>query len=76
MIKNNTVVEIDEAAGMAKYMDVSACATRFGISERTWRRLVEKRKAPQPTRFGWLLRWPIAQIEEWEASQDPNRKKR
>ena len=76
MTKKNTVDENDEEAGMAKYIGLSACATRFGISQRTWRRLVDAGRAPKPIRLGWVLRWSIAQIEEWEATQEPNQEKR
>jgi predicted DNA-binding transcriptional regulator AlpA len=49
------------------YIDADECADRFGgISKRHWIRLVDSGRAPQPTRFGRLVRWSIASLEAWE----------
>jgi predicted DNA-binding transcriptional regulator AlpA len=49
-----------------KYLDVKACGTRYACSCRHWYRLVDSGRAPQPTRFGRLVRWSIATLEAWE----------
>ena len=50
-----------------KYLDVQGCSARYGFSDRHWFRLVDAGKAPPPTRFGRLVRWNVAVLEEWEA---------
>lgn len=54
------------AAQEAAFLDAAACAARYGISPRTWLRLVESGRAPSPTRFGRLVRWPVIALVEWE----------
>ena len=50
-----------------RYLDARECGARYGFSWRHWLRLVDGGKAPQPVRFGRLVRWPLASLEEWEA---------
>lgn len=50
-----------------RYIDADECAERFGgISKRHWIRLVDSGRAPQPTRFGRLVRWSLESLLEWE----------
>ena len=51
----------------AKFFDVDQCATRYGFSVEHWRRLVDAGKAPQPRRFGRLVRWATADLDSWDA---------
>lgn len=55
----------------AIYLDASQCGKRFGFSARHWIRLVDRRRAPQPIRFGRLTRWSVRTLEEWEADGCP-----
>ena len=51
-----------------RYIDADECAERFGgISKRHWNRLVDSGRAPQPTRFGRLVRWSLSTLVEWES---------
>lgn len=50
-----------------RYLDADACAVRYGFSRRHWLRLVDSGHAPQPTRFGRLVRWSLESLVEWEA---------
>ena len=50
-----------------RYCDADGCAIRYGFSRRHWMRLVDSGRAPQPTRFGRLVRWSIVMLTEWEA---------
>ena len=50
-----------------KFLDVKDCAGRYGLSPRTWWRLVDSGRAPQPTRFGRLVRWSLSALEAWES---------
>lgn len=59
------------AAGTPHFTDTDGCAARYACSPAHWRRLVDAGRAPQPTRFGRLVRWPIAALEEWEAAGCP-----
>ncbi len=51
----------------AKFFDVDQCATRYGFSVEHWRRLVDAGKAPQPRRFGRLVRWAATDLDAWDA---------
>lgn len=53
------------------YLDAEKCASRYGVSPSHWRRLVDAGKAPQPRRFGRLVRWAEADLGEWDASGNP-----
>ena len=53
-------------ASAKKYLDAKDCGIRYGCSWRHWLRLVDAGKAPQPTRFGRLVRWSQRSLEEWE----------
>ncbi len=51
-----------------RFLDADECAERFGgISKRHWNRLVDSGRAPQPTRFGRLVRWSLSTLVEWES---------
>jgi len=52
----------------SRYLASKACGDRYGFSKRHWLRLVEAGKAPQPTRFGRVVRWSIADLKQWEAA--------
>lgn len=54
-----------------KYLDSDQCGARYGFSGRHWQRLVDMGKAPKPTRFGRLVRWPIPTLEDWEQAGCP-----
>lgn len=56
---------------LAQYLDADGCAARYGFSPEHWRRLVDAGKAPQPTRFGRLVRWAIRSLDEWDADGCP-----
>lgn len=49
-----------------RYCDAADCAARYGFSRRHWLRLVDRGRAPQPTRFGRLCRWSLTTLEAWE----------
>ncbi len=55
----------------AKFLDAEGCAARYGFSPEHWRRLVDAGKAPAPRRFGRLVRWPEAGLDEWDAAGNP-----
>lgn len=50
------------------YLDSKACSLRYAVSQATWRRLVDCGKAPPPRRFGRLIRWPVKDLDEWDAA--------
>lgn len=58
-----------------KYVDAKGCGARYGISWRHWLRLVDSGRAPQPVRFGRLVRWSLACLESWEAAGCPSCRK-
>lgn len=53
------------------FLDAEGCAARYGFSPEHWRRLVDAGKAPLPRRFGRLVRWPEAELDEWDAAGNP-----
>jgi predicted DNA-binding transcriptional regulator AlpA len=57
-----------------QFLDARACAKRFGFSQRHWFRLVGTGRAPQPTRFGRLVRWHLPSLEQWESQGCPPRR--
>jgi len=54
-----------------QFLDAGGCAARYKFSQEHWRRLVDAGKAPQPTRFGRLVRWAIRALDEWDAAGCP-----
>ena len=64
----NTVSVLRADISAKRFFDAKECAARYGISWRTWLRLVDSGRAPQPTRFGRLVRWPLATLENWESN--------
>ena len=36
-----------------------------GISKRSWSRLVQQSRAPQPIHLGGCIRWRLSDIEQW-----------
>jgi predicted DNA-binding transcriptional regulator AlpA len=62
---NVTLTPADTSA--KKFLDAKECAVRYGVSWRHWLRLVDSGRAPQPTRFGRLVRWSRPALEAWEA---------
>ena len=36
-----------------------------GISKRSWTRLVQQSRAPQPIHLGGCIRWRLSDIEQW-----------
>jgi predicted DNA-binding transcriptional regulator AlpA len=57
--------------GPAKFLDADGCAARYGFSPEHWRRLVDAGKAPQPRRFGRLVRWADSDLDGWDAEGNP-----
>lgn len=55
----------------AKFLDAEGCAARYGFSPEHWRRLVDAGKAPAPRRFGRLVRWADADLDQWDADGNP-----
>jgi len=55
----------------AKFTDADGASARYGFSPEHWRRLVDAGKAPQPTRFGRLVRWAIRSLDEWDGDGCP-----
>jgi len=53
------------------FCNATACGERYGFSSRHWKRLVDAGRAPQPIRFGRLLRWNLATLEQWESNGCP-----
>lgn len=62
---------VAESLPSPRYFTADACAARYGFSPEHWRRLVDAGKAPQPSRFGRLVRWPVATLDQWDASGNP-----
>ena len=62
---------VDISVSAKKFLDVKECAVRYGMSSRTWIRLVDSGRAPQPTHFGRLVRWSLAVLEKWDADGCP-----
>lgn len=54
-----------------RYFDADDCGKRYRFSKRHWLRLVDAGKAPQPTRFGRLVRWSERTLDEWDAAGNP-----
>ncbi len=52
----------------SRYLASKACGDRYGFSKRHWLRLVDAGKAPQPTRFGRVVRWSLADLMQWEST--------
>ncbi len=62
-----TATALAQADALAKrFLDAKACGSRYSFSWRHWLRLVDAGRAPQPTRFGRLVRWSLDALEEWE----------
>ena len=59
-------------ASAKKYFDTKDCGARYGVSSRHWLRLVDSGRAPQPTRFGRLVRWSLVSLESWESAGCPS----
>lgn len=55
----------------AKFLDAERCGARYDFSPEHWRRLVDAGKAPQPTRFGRLVRWSEAALDDWDDAGNP-----
>jgi predicted DNA-binding transcriptional regulator AlpA len=55
----------------ASYLDANGCSARYGFSTEHWRRLVDAGKAPQPRRFGRLVRWAISDLASWDQAGNP-----
>jgi len=68
-------VSVVQVESPAKYLDAKGCGARYGFSWRHWLRLVDSGRAPQPTRFGRLVRWSLASLESWEAAGCPSCRK-
>jgi len=62
-----SATSIPADASAKRFLDAKGCGSRYGFSWRHWLRLVDAGRAPQPVRFGRLVRWPLASLEEWEA---------
>lgn len=69
MIANAAAERID--GQRERYCDVADCAARYGFSQRHWLRLVDRGRAPQPTRFGRLCRWSLTALDAWERDGCP-----
>lgn len=70
----NSETQIDTIAdGSGRTMlSVSDLAKRWGCSERHVRRMADAGRCPRPIKFGSLLKWPVAGIEQWEKDGCPN----
>ncbi len=75
MTKKNSVVGDSEQTDGIRYLDIRRCALRFGIDQRTWRRMVDKGEAPKPVRFGRAPRWSLDSLLRWESERDPNQER-
>jgi len=53
-------------------LTIDDLAALLGCSRRTVHRLIERGRVPKPCRFGSLLRWPRAQVDEWVARGCPD----
>jgi len=53
-------------------LSVTELAKRWGCSERHVRRMADAGRCPRPIKFGSLLKWPIALIEQWESDGCPH----
>jgi excisionase family DNA binding protein len=51
-------------------VDIRGAAAAWGISARSFRRLVARGKAPAPVRLGRLVRWRAADLEAWIAEMN------
>lgn len=70
--KSPTMLAITEAATPRRFFDADQCGHRYGFSKRHWIRLVDSGKAPQPTRFGRLVRWSLESLDQWDAAGCPS----
>jgi hypothetical protein len=52
----------------ALFLDEQACARRYGISTRSWRRMVDAGHAPSRVQFGRWCRWGVRVLEAWESA--------
>ena len=66
--RSTTLKEQMADASAKKFVNAKECAARYSISQRTWFRLVDSGRAPQPTRFGRLARWALSSLEVWESA--------
>ncbi len=48
-------------------LDVKAVAARLDVSTRTVYRLADAGQMPKPRRLGVLVRWSVAELDEWIA---------
>lgn len=53
-------------------LSVTDLAKRWGCSERHVRRMADAGRCPRPIKFGSLLKFPVAVIEQWESDGCPN----
>ncbi|QDT10197.1 hypothetical protein K239x_21520 [Planctomycetes bacterium K23_9] len=69
--KTSTANAITDGNGRAM-LDVPLLAKRWGVSEKSVRRMADAGRIPRPVKLLSMLRWPISQIEAWENSGCPN----
>ncbi len=50
----------------ACFLTAEQCARRYNVSKRHFLNLIEKGLAPESTRLGGSVRWPLARLAEWE----------
>ena len=62
----NVTNAVAERIGERTHIDADECAYRKNISKRHWIWLVDRGAAPQPIRLGRLVRWSLAELQEWE----------
>ena len=53
-------------------LSVRDLAKRWGCSDRHVRRMADAGRCPRPIKFGSLLKWPVALIEQWESDGCPH----
>ena len=69
MLKPKLTAAVERFYGNgAQYLDADGCGIRYGFSKRHWQRLVDSGLAPQPTRFGRLVRWSLESLIDWIAA--------
>ncbi len=59
------------AAPAPLFLDAEQVAQRYHFSPEHWRRLVDSGRAPQPSRFGRLVRWNRTCLDSWDAAGNP-----
>ena len=67
--RDTMTTAVSERGAGARWPGVRDLARRYGLSEKTIRRMMDRGELPPARRFGRLFRWDPAVIEAWEARE-------